>query len=210
MKKLFLFMLLNSMGLSLYSAKVTIENKTDKLVFARVNNQNRVNLFYSDVDINKMMRRQYGALATYGIAEGVTALAKAVTGHPNFVPIYPHSSKALATPRFVTGVPGGDFGEADVGSGAKIYKITFLRIKGFNPQRSQYEEKLERYGFDFDEKKHIKFTYKGPIEDSIKTPIVEQFTYELKDNKIRRHESGKVVLEKWGKAKLVGKPKRIK
>lgn len=227
MKKLFLFILFSSMGLSLYPAEVTIVNKTNELVFARLNNQRRKKIFYKYEKRGQGWPREMtiiSSVLTAGVAlpfAETTAAARLALGFPNFVPITQNSSNRLATIFFKSELAEGDYAQAYEPYGAPISKITFLRVIGHKtitgtlPElKKQIKPLKNQYGnIDLSIKDHIyrddlsgaqALPLFGKHRYSIQIPIIEKFTYDLGENKIPRFElNAKVELQKWGKARRV-------
>ncbi len=131
-KKILFFALLSSVGLSVYPAKVLIRNRTDKVVFARINNQKRQHVLWRDQKTAMVAAGSLGAV-TVGtsllITEPIGAIRRRVAGYPNFVRIDRGSEKILGT-KLVQAVFGWDIGEEKTLWGAPITKITFARVKG--------------------------------------------------------------------------------
>jgi len=210
--------------LSIQPAAVTILNNTDEPVLAQINNQRRAKTFYKPIT---WRRDLYGAgsVVTMGIppaiVEPVAAIRQAV-GVPNFVTIKPNASVMFATTVFKGGVPGGAYSQtAFKKKGRPITKITFARVKGFktikgtlNELKKSLESLANTYGgIALSVRKHLYQNQLSGAKDrklygrhryAIRVPIMEQFTYELGENKIKRSEQDAIIeLQTWGDARRV-------
>ncbi len=208
-----LAMILISMAMTIYPAKVYIKNETKEIVWARVNDQKRPHLTVDAQDWERSIVGGASQIFTLGIAEIVEGPIRAVRsklGYPNFWSIEPGRYRKLGTAIRKTVREGGL-------SPSAIRRVTFLRKTGWKKVSGTVEElkKLvdpltKQYGltkFSINRKrvKYILFDGRSKVWDyrsgkkyTIEIPIVESFVYDFGTNPIRRNRYLK--LTRWGNA----------
>ncbi|TET35395.1 hypothetical protein E3J61_01990 [Candidatus Dependentiae bacterium] len=223
-KKLLLCAILSSVSLSVYPANVLIRNYTDETVFARINNQRRSMIFdgeFIDKEFDQDMRRGLAPLTV--ASEPIMAIHRKLAGYPNFMKIKPGKSLVFTTAlrrfRFKEMRP------FQTTLGDPIKTITFIRVTGDKTitgtlleLRDQVNELAKQYG---NIKMEVPLSSDDPAilrdkltetdrdaeyqrigqgrttEQSIKLPILEEFTYTLPKGGIKK---GIVELQSWGTA----------
>jgi len=216
-KKILLIALLSGMSLSVYPARVLIENRTGEPVWARINDQVRDQVFVDKEMLALMGEILVSAvtLGTYKLLRGGFRVYEKAKGEliPNFIKISPKSSKFFSTALMRAGRAAGMMGGV-----TPIRKVTFIRVKGYEKitaplrqlinQISSLGKKYGNIGFVKSPMQSISYVdgFSGNSKETtgnygtkmtIEIPKLEKFTYEP-DLPIRGGLKGVIELKSWG------------